>query len=479
MKPLLALLTVLFLAAPLASAAPATRPVGDVNRVLFVGEPGVRYAAFVAYLRERFPDVRATTVDAFKPADADGADVVLLDWPQQHMMDRMPQLQPKADLGPLVCPLGGRAAWDKPTVLLGDTSLTLAAAWQTKGGSGCTCLSPFLWSGDDAAWDHPVFNAPHRIDTSVRVRVPVTGGWGKTAPPDTVGDDGKVAMLPLVDDPDGAGEFRAGWATHRDYLLAADGRPEPDVEVLCGGQNSQYAGSVALWRQGNLLHFGVAQDPSQMNAAGRDLLENCVRYAARFGDDRPISDTPDRFLHNDWPRESGGLYRLARSTATGRATWPGYLGMVLTGAALSDLGGAADVTADSMARWLDANGPLLAPAADGRLEPDADLKALALGVAPADDAFLDKAIAGLDGQNGDAARRTLARFVHDGPGADAAADVWRAWVDENRPYLFFTQTGGWRWYVDPLAKRRCVPTNDLRGPARADDATSETAAVAR
>ena len=40
-------------------------------------------------------------------------------------------------------------------------------------------------------------------------------------------------------------------------------------------------------------------------------------------------------------------------------------------------------------------------------------------------------------------------------------------MKENRPYLFFSDQGDYRWYVDTLARKRGIPSQDLRGPARA------------
>ena len=54
-----------------------------------------------------------------------------------------------------------------------------------------------------------------------------------------------------------------------------------------------------------------------------------------------------------------------------------------------------------------------------------------------------------------------------GPGETASAADWSAWVEKSRPYLFFSDAGGYRWYMDPLAQRRGISTADLRGPARA------------
>ena len=55
----------------------------------------------------------------------------------------------------------------------------------------------------------------------------------------------------------------------------------------------------------------------------------------------------------------------------------------------------------------------------------------------------------------------------DAPGPAATAKQWSAWWKDNGAYLFFTETGGYRWYLDPLAKKRKVPTAKLRGEKRA------------
>jgi hypothetical protein len=61
----------------------------------------------------------------------------------------------------------------------------------------------------------------------------------------------------------------------------------------------------------------------------------------------------------------------------------------------------------------------------------------------------------------------LDRYAPDGPGGRGSREEWTAWHLENQPYLFFSDTGGYRWYIDPLAKARKVPTAKLRGSDRA------------
>ena len=65
-------------------------------------------------------------------------------------------------------------------------------------------------------------------------------------------------------------------------------------------------------------------------------------------------------------------------------------------------------------------------------------------------------------------RILLERYIPQGPGKGADVDTWEKWIKENEPYVFFSESGGLRWYIDPLARKRKAPTARLRGPLRAD-----------
>jgi hypothetical protein len=116
--------------------------------------------------------------------------------------------------------------------------------------------------------------------------------------------------------------------------------------------------------------------------------------------------------------------------------------------------------------WYERVGGYLHAGVDGNLVVDAE--AQSLGVPLSSPEFFGKTIGNLDnaGQS-PLARKLLERYVPEGAGKEASAERWRSWVKENKQYLFFSDTGGYRWYVDPLAKKRGVPTALLRGPARA------------
>lgn len=261
-----------------------------------------------------------------------------------------------------------------------------------------------------------------------------------------------VSALPLCADPSKK-HFHPGWVSYEDTVLDS-----PDVEVFCGGINEKPTIGAALWRQGHLLHFGFDLAPSQMNETGRALLVDSIAYIARFTQDRAICTTPSAFA-------GGGS---ARSSLAHWIKSDDYPVDFVTGAIAPDLlkGVASDRAA--MSAWLDQNLAWLHPGPDGRFVFDEDARALELPYDRLES--LDAAIAALapDGPRATHARALLARYVPEGPRENATADRWRAWLAENRAYLIYSEWGGYRWYIDPLAKRRRIPTALLRGAARAD-----------
>lgn len=94
-------------------------------KVLYLGSPdSERGKSYTAFLRDHFTNVTALPRVGFDPAKADTADVVVLDWPQSER-------SAKVEL-----PLGAKASWNKPTVLLGSAGLLLASRWHIHGALG-------------------------------------------------------------------------------------------------------------------------------------------------------------------------------------------------------------------------------------------------------------------------------------------------------------------------------------------------------
>jgi hypothetical protein len=121
MQPLLALGL-----SALLTGAPDKHPL----RVLVLVKKGdSRGEAFAGFLRERFTSVATADLNAFERARLAEADVVLVDWQQG---DGVMQWRKNE----VASPLGDRAQWTVPTVLIGSAGLNVAASWGVKGGSG-------------------------------------------------------------------------------------------------------------------------------------------------------------------------------------------------------------------------------------------------------------------------------------------------------------------------------------------------------
>lgn len=403
-------------------------------KVLYIGSE--RSSDYVSFLKGKVAKVEERTREAFKPGDEARFDVVLLDWPQGEATQETRQLK---------SPLGTREAWHKPTVLLGSAGLNLAVSWRLKGGSGCTCLDPLAYD----LREHEIFERPFKIDRGKMISIPTPAAFADAL------KEKEIRVLPLVADIHRKWAM-PGWCTH-----AADFARLPDVEFFCGGVNSQTPTSAGLWRQGNLLHFGFEQSPPEMNESGRDLLLNAIAYISRFTEDRPIAVTPSPF--------AGPVARSRTSPGkvlhvTGYpADFAKEFVAVEVWERLSKL-----PDREARANWADEHARFFHPNGEQRLAIDEDL--VAWNVAFDKPEFFEKSIAGL--RSGDKAAkaraaRLLKRYVPDGPRGDSA-EAWDAWWEESRPYAFASDAGDYRWYVDPLAKKRGVPTAEMRGARRAD-----------
>lgn len=253
---------------------------------------------------------------------------------------------------------------------------------------------------------------------------------------------------------DPSASWRSGWCTYAD-----DFGNMPDLEYFCGGINSKTPTAAALWRQGNLLHFGFEQSPAELNRVGQGFLLNAIAYISRFTEDRPIAITPSPFAQGPVGRSRATVSRLLQDE-TRKLTDLSYF---LSKETYADVEGKDRAACRA---WFQKSGACLHPDQDGKLTVDED--AMALGV-PFDDAkFFGKVVAELRGgtERADRARRLLSRYAPEAPtGADAVATWWK----EVQPYSFFSDVGDYRWYVDPLARKRGVPSAELRGPKRADE----------
>ena len=259
--------------------------------------------------------------------------------------------------------------------------------------------------------------------------------------------DDTIEVLPLVEN--AKGEHHPGWCVYSDAF------DSPEVEVLCGGVNHKTASAAAVWRQGCLLHFGFDLAPDEMNERARLFLVNCISYASRFTEDRPIIHAPER-----------ALLRVGADRVVAKAEPDKFYMEWYFTPAVRKQGRADDWPA--FKSWYKENRDYLRSERKerGSLLPDEDAKAF--GIPTNKSEFLRTGVAALreSGERAHLAAKLLHRYAPDGP-QGAEADAWQRWWETNEKYLFFSEAGWYRWYIDPLAKKRGVPTAELRGEKRA------------
>lgn len=291
-----------------------------------------------------------------------------------------------------------------------------------------------------------MFQGPCRIDTTRLVRRPTPSAWKQEF------KESEVSVLSLVTDT--SRQYQSGWITYRDTIIDS-----PEVEIICGGLSERAPDGAALWRQGHLLHFAFDIAPADMNATGRALLLNSIAYIARFTEDRPIARTPSGWAEkDDAPKNKRWIEGLFQTRIPQERDLDFYLSPD-TKAVVKGM------DRSSYRKWFSENATYLTCDANGKLMVDANAKALGIRFDTPD--FFPKTMARLnDAADAAKARALLQRYAPEGP-ADGSAEAWTGWWQANRSYLFYSERGGYRWYTDPLARKRGIPSDQLRGPARA------------
>ena len=295
--------------------------------------------------------------------------------------------------------------------------------------------------------DHEILNSPLKVDRAGLNRVPTPGAWTREI------KNSEVEVLPLVTDVEAT--YPDGWCVYTYEHTQA-----PEMEIICGGVNGKSPMASAIWRQGFLLHFGFEPAPSQMNENGKALLINSIVYIAGFRDDRPLVRTPGPHYSRVRLLDRTAIERLVENDSRELDVYLDYFLAPSTRVATKDM------TRPEVAKWYSENRSFLRADEEGNFIIDEEAREF--GVPTDQHEFYESAITAIRSESDKAglARILLQRYVPNGPGNAAKSDEWTEWYRENKEYLFFTDTGGFRWMIDALAKRRGIPSAKLCGPMR-------------
>jgi len=228
----------------------------------------------------------------------------------------------------------------------------------------------------------------------------------------------------------------------------------PDAEWISSGVNSKGPSSVALGRVGNFFHWGFFGDPSLMTESAQQVFVNTICWMKQFDGQRPLL----RFKQaqaRDWALVYVGYIRelgdsqspFTKHSAEGttQQTAQEFLRGLFPAEILAAAGqGEGKLDADKLEKYYLDHFEYLVQGEKG-LVVDPDVREL--GVSNRRKELLATLAARLEKDPDDAlARRCVARYVQ--PPAKSGAEIAR-WLRENADRMYFSDVGGYRWYVTP------------------------------
>ena len=261
--------------------------------------------------------------------------------------------------------------------------------------------------------------------------------------------------LPLEHEHDKAAEYPGPvWEVHSgvfpdgvDVGVVSDGHgfeDSPDCERISGGINSKGPRAVAIGRQANMLQWGFYGAPDRMTDSGQRVFLNALVYMTKFAGHRPLVKKEGRA--RSWLEQYiETLAAMPEDKRTSDDGYASYLRKQFAGLAPEDMHG----NPEALAKWYAENQEYIY--CTGRRQYAVDQDLAQLGLSNRKPKFLDAMLARWkDNPDDELANTLVRRYV----GEELARPAkLRAWLEENRRYLFFSDTGGYRWRVDANKKR--------------------------
>ena len=210
----------------------------------------------------------------------------------------------------------------------------------------------------------------------------------------------------------------------------------PDAEALVLGLNrGKEFGAIGIGRHGNFLQWGYSAPPSQMTDSGKKLFINCICYIAKFNGKLPL------VRRQGSPREDALSLGAVADRIKDEKFFPQTFG-----AELSD---DYKNNPDKIVQYYVENFELVYRQfsnLEGGYRVDKELKSLGIS-SNRKIATLEKLIELLDDpEKSQAAKTALARY------SDLSFETpeqWRQWLQQNRDRIFFSDFGGYKFFVTP------------------------------
>jgi hypothetical protein len=207
----------------------------------------------------------------------------------------------------------------------------------------------------------------------------------------------------------------------------------PDAEAISSGVNSKGPNSVAIGRHGNFFLWGFSAQPSDMTPEGQKCFLNSICYIKKFDGQKPLVNKISSsrlwvFVYVDYLKsinDEGLIKRLFPEDVRQRFG--------------KDPQKYTQYYRENLEYLHEVN---------RRIVVDEDVKSLGLSNRKVE--LLERCIAMLErGEKPELAMRLLKRYTRE---HFSDAKEWRTWLKKiNRDHLFFTDTGGYKFLINPVA----------------------------
>lgn len=207
----------------------------------------------------------------------------------------------------------------------------------------------------------------------------------------------------------------------------------PDAEVIALGLNwGKEYGAVGIGRHANVLQWGYFDSPSKMTKAGQKLFLNCICYIHRFDGIKPLVRRSSSHRLN--AVRLALLINRIKNEGFYTSTFEPELIQKYKG----DPNGLADYYRENL-EWIYRN---------RTYQVDVELKNLGLS-SNRTVKTLDKLIELLDDpEKSETANLLLERYTYQNRSSKSVKQ-WRAWFTENKERIFFSDVGGYKFFVVP------------------------------
>lgn len=489
----------------------------------YAADVETRMPAFMELLRENFTEVKGVDARDYKESMTEGYDVVIFDavpkpvvpgikTPKKQninmslLSDSMRRkMMNVVDTKEVMSARYFSEGYDKPTLFIGDRAGIMGSALGLKLNWYCRCLDAHAF---DLEQEHPIFHKPLAVDLKYEERIApkaaVSGVDGVSTP-------GVLPMWRVQTE----GYREGGRERYRQGLVSmGEGFTDsPDAERIAGGVSDKVRSAVSIARHGNFLMWGFAASPDYMTEPAQRAFVNAVCYISGFRGQRPVAHTANGWVSRvrmrdrlkvfdeetyrdyvknvqDYNTKLTALKQEVEALKAAGETVPGDLigqawptpRKVLDREALLksffgyDLKNAGCRTVEEYRHYLKENMDYFYGGnGDFTFTVDEDLKSL--GIAMGDPKLLDRAIGLLEASAGEREKgiRLLQRYTFKNY---TSAAEWRQWLAGAKEHLFFSETGGYKFYENGATSSPVqAPVAAKSGGVMQDNPVTVTATV--